>query len=459
MNPYILSLIIQFILIGIFITWFKHSDPIFSLLIISLLLPVPIISFYQRFFLSDVLAFYYFFKYPAFNMSYLKKNSKIIYIYAFILILLLPFIASLLKVNSIKHLGDFILHIFRAIMVLTVLKVSMYKYKNNPFLLIKHLRILSLLWFFLLVISILQWTNVIDTNFIKYFSDAYGRTYLSGFMGLDKPQIALFSVVFINILLYSSLENWINRIIYLFLVILIVTITLLIGSRQGLLYLSLSFLLYIIFSFSIRNIFKNTAFILSIILALLYIAANTKGISKTTNYDPLINFVSGKTNISSLAESRDPLFLDSWLLMISNPENIVIGNGLGNEAFGYYENNEGVLVKDNSVTRTYFEGEIFRIMWTNGILGVIIFLIIAIKLIRIGWKNIRKDNIRIVSASRLLIVLTVLILLFSFGQFSLFTMNRWNTPFVYFIWWLLGSLISVITSETQNSKRKILTEN
>jgi hypothetical protein len=456
MNPYLTSLILELSIIIVFYLHFKThiKDNVLLLLITALIFPIPIAFYYRNFYLCDIIGCFFLFKKFQHKEITLDLTSKKIYDFSVLLLLTIPLLTTTISfvTASTKMIGDAVLHLVRITFVLIVFKNTIIKYKKHPNKLNVSLKILSLIWIVILVIGLLQKTQIINTDFIFSKNGFYNGSILLGFMGFDKPQLALLAVTFINIVFYIDFKK--SNILKLIIIPLSILTILSIGSRQGLLYIMLSFIIYLFNSNSSKRLLYYIP--IAILLTVFIISAINNNSNKILQekFKPIEELIKGKSEIKSLAENRDPLFMDSFSYLINNPKIILFGSGLGNEESGYIQDEFGLLVKDESVTRTYFEGEIFRILWVNGIIGVILYILIMYSFLRIGLiTNLKENDVEKKKYAKLLISLSIIFVLYSFGQLNLFTTTSSNISFIYFSWWLFGGILGNIIS-LKNEKIK-----
>jgi hypothetical protein len=440
---YVSNIILALFLVFITGFNFKFKNKLEFLFLISLLIPIPILSFNRVFYLADIVLFIYLINYLtkkrkkqnwSMNIFFRRTRLKI-----FILLFLLPLFTTFLafKNGDINNIGNVFLHFFRALMVIGVFyKGYQIGYTKSLNFIGKILEMYVFVWFFILVIGFLEFYNIIDTN--VYNKD---NSNFSGFFGMDKPQIALITVTVFNISLYLSFQKF-NVLKYL-VIILSSIILFLLGSRQGLVFLIISVILYLFITtfYRTNRLFKLRNVIFMVLLA--FIAFKSQSfIGNNDKFQVVISSLNSENVIYSFLNSRDPMFIESFENVLNDNSNL-IGNGIGTEESGYEINADETLSRDKYIDRTYFEGEIFRVFWVSGILGVAIYIIMYTILF---IKAIKSLNNRLTYKERLiasiLFSLVILNFLYSFGQFNIFTTDSQNIPFLYIIWFIFGILYS-----------------
>ncbi|MBN1180696.1 MAG: hypothetical protein JXB49_00315 [Bacteroidales bacterium] len=450
MNPFEVSFIFQFA-IFLFVFLFykrKFQDKLYLMFVISLLLPVPIFTFLRPVYLIDLFGAYYLFRSIFIKSFKLKLFPRSIFYSTIILLVGLPFIATINAYfnNNTINISDAIFHIVRACIVVSVFKYSVFKNFNNKICIQESFHVLLTVWLLLLFVGVLEWLNIVSTDIVKRNISYNSYGYIFGFMGLDKPQIALFSVAILNVVLYIKLSLRFEVVIKFLIVFLTLLIIVNIGSRQGLIFSVFSFLVYLFNSSTFRNFWVRIITGLGVLFVIIFMFLQHVGI-KNERFITIIDFFSGKSNLLALAESRDPFFMESVNYVIGNRWMLFVGNGLGTEESGYYVDENGLLRKDDNKVRTYFEGEIFRILWVTGIIGFLLYIILIFRFIKYGInKEKTTERIDLKNMAKLLISISLIFLVYSTGQFFLFTLNAHNALFAYFTWWLYGGLMGTLHS-------------
>ncbi|WP_147415911.1 hypothetical protein [Ulvibacterium marinum] len=341
--------------------------------------------------------------------------------------------------GNINNYGYVIFHLSRASIVLGVLHKGLSIGQRNQSLIPNILAMFSFLWFLICLIGLAQFMNIIDTD--VYYPN---EELFTGFLGMDKPQIALISVLVVNILLYLNVGHlkWLKN-VTLMLSFLLVS---LLGSRQGFVFIGMSFLFYLLFSKSNKLMSSNFIRILPLIALILCFGIFVFSfIENDERFKILSDSFESKNPILALLGARDPVFFESFQDM-ANTELYYFGNGLGTEEIGYIEKDEGVFVREEGSLRTYFEGEIFRVLWASGILGVFLYSILFFRFIKLGVKiRFGKFKKKFGVYGSLLLSLAIINILYSFGQFNLFTTSGQNIPFLYLIWFVLSLLYSKLS--------------
>lgn len=403
--------------------------------LVSFLFPYPIFNLARNIYLSDIFLTVLMILY---SYSYFQKvkhfgDSKKLIIILVNLLIIIPFFTTVVAYNlgNINNLGNVFIHFFRATVVIFSFLWGLYLgyYFNKLYIIMK---IFIFTWIIILLIGILEYLNLIDTN--VYFTGVF-----SGFFGLDKPQIALFTVNFFLIIIFIYKD----KISLLSLgLILSFFIILAIGSRQGLIYLILSCVLFIFYKIKYQFInFIKFYFIPTLIFtsALSFFVIPMLD----ERFSSILHLADNNESwILSLFTSRDPQFLNSWDYLIEDSY-FFIGHGLGTENSGYVQNELNQLIKDPFSERTYFEGEFFRVLWSSGIVGVFLYLSFYFYLGKSCFKAMF-SNPNFKTYSYLLLSLLLINFLFGMGQFGIFTTDGQNIPFIYFILFLYGIIYSSI---------------
>lgn len=277
---------------------------------------------------------------------------------------------------------------------------------------------------------------------------------VSGFMGMDKPQLALWAA-------YTSvIAMWLNTgqrntlgWIAAFTLPISALIVVLIGSRQGIVALCMLMVTSAIIQIARRRPAPQFASVLAglvilwIVAPLLWNAADpARRARATTKFEEFLRVSSA----DDLANKRDSSAFSLLQYIWESPHRVILGSGVTTEKSGYTQDRRRLRVG----LRTYAEGEFLRLLWAGGLVSLISYLVVLGAMSVTALKGLgRRDRPAIADSAGLLFVLTLTGAAFALGQFHLFTVLYHNVPCCYMLWVVSGILMGHLARCTVEGER------
>ena len=284
----------------------------------------------------------------------------------------------------------------------------------------------------------------VDAFWRQNWQFVYRGAMTSGFMGMDKPQLALWAAYtsVIAIWLNTGRRRALGRMASITLPISAL-IVLLIGSRQGILALCVVMVTSAIIQIARRRPARQFAPVLAglVILGLvgpvLWSAVDpVRRARATASFEELLQVSSA----DDLANKRDSSTLTLLQYILDNPHRLILGSGVGTEKSGYIYTPD--FTRWPAGFRTYAEGEFVRLLWAGGLVSLISYLVVLGVMCATAIKGLGRRNGPVTAdAAGLLFTLTVTGSFFALGQYHLFTALYHNVPCCYLLWVVSGILM------------------
>ena len=306
----------------------------------------------------------------------------------------------------------------------------------------------------LLAIPVLLWLVFVGAGLAQFVGllnvDAFWtlhRQYIhpwelaTGFMGMDKPQLALWAAYISVIAMWlntgrRSTRGWLASITLPTSALIVA----LIGSRQGLLALCVLMATSVIVQIVRRRPAPQFVPVLAglVILGLvgpvLWNAVDPVRRARMTAKFDVLRQVS---SVDDLVNKRDSsIGVDLLPYILGNPHRLILGSGVATDKWGY------TLERTHAVRTTYAEGEFLRLLWAGGLVSLISYLVVLGAMCATALKGLGRRNGPVTAdAAGLLLTLTVTGSFFALGQFHLFTVLAHNIPCCYLLWVVSGILM------------------
>jgi hypothetical protein len=301
-------------------------------------------------------------------------------------------------------------------------------------------------WLLFMIFGILQFTGMIDIDAFWYLNRDFTPTHLtSGFMGMDKPQLALWSSYGTCIALWlmaadSGGLGWAALTIPFLSGLVILSI----GSRQGLIGIGLAMVcasVLIGLSSSGRKRLIRVPLALAAALAVWPVAWNS--IDRNRREFILSEFeqLQDATSLDELARRRDPTSLILVGYISSDPHRLYLGSGVATDK----DPGDGGL-------RTFAEGEYLRVLWSGGVISLACYVALLLVLLGQGARSLWCEFRFQQGEGALLCAMTMVGGFFAFGQHHLATTMYHNVPCNYLLMMTAGLLGGAVTRSCALSK-------
>lgn len=449
-NPYLLAWALNIAVFGAVWIYVRHRFLLpfrVYVVVAATCMPVPILVAGLFFFLADVIG-------VALLAVYLLRRSRlpresnnfassVIGLYSVGLIAwpLVSTYFSVTRLNETARLGDVAFFVFRS-----AAQLGFFLWAARTGAAVRSVKPLlwipAAFWLLFAVLGIMQFAGAIDVDAFWYLNSDYKslQHLTSGFMGMDKPQLALWSGYVTCIALWLALTD--SRAIgfaVLSVLVASVLIVLAIGSRQGLLGVGVAMVCtpsLVALKGMGRFRLMRLAVGLAAMLAVGPLVWNS--IDAGRREWMLLQFeqLERITSMDELARQRDSSTPDLIRYIADRPHRLYFGSGVGTES-GDGQNPQGI--------RTYAEGEYLRVLWSGGLLSLACYVGVLVILLRQSVRGLLCNFRFQRGEGALLSSMTIVGAFFAFGQFHLFTTMYHNVPCNYLLMITAGLLGGAVT--------------
>jgi hypothetical protein len=299
---------------------------------------------------------------------------------------------------------------------------------------ISFVAIPTLFWFVYAIAGIMQYLGVLDTNvFWAYHDPANQRNVTTGFMAMDAPQISVWATFGAAWALWLSetAKGWL-RWLLLCMPSTSIILCICVASRYGLVGSCLATLLTSAVVIRGRSGMTRLAFAAVVIAALIPFASqywDVLPLEQKQHIETKFAILAAIRSPSEALDARDSSTQFLIQYISSNPLRLVVGSGIATECDAGCE------------VRTYAEGDFIRVLWAGGLVALLSYLAILAMLVRRAITTMHSTTRKCVKHTpALLLVSTFLCLVYSVGQFNLFTNFEFNMPIYYVLWLVIGAL-------------------
>ena len=304
-----------------------------------------------------------------------------------------------------------------------------------------------LLWVVFATAGILQFAGLLNVDAFWQINARYRDTrqggLVSGFMGMDKPQLALWANYALVIALWVRSEKGMRWLLWLVLPLSVTTV-LLIGSRQGLIALAFVLFVTLVIQWRVGQLtWLPQAVVASIICALLLPALfGAVGWAQLQRAVGKFEELRRVGSVQQLVDARDRTTRKLFSYILQNTQRLTVGSGIATESPP-----GGPPPDRGGGPRTYAEGEFLRLLWAGGLISVFFYLLILGMFLRNAARGLDlRAPASIQTVGGLLLTVTLTGILFCFGQFHMFTVNYQNVPCNYLLWIASGLLLGHVTA-------------
>jgi hypothetical protein len=439
-NPVLLAHVVQ-LLVGLgALAYLRlgHGIPWrIALVVVSLCMPVALATVReQNFFLADVVGAAVLLTVALEPRRYLTHGAGGAVLLAALALLVWPVLSTLLAVEFLREevsVGAFGIRVARTLVGIALLAYAG-SLRMTPQQRWALLKAPVLCWLIFGLIGVAQMREIVDTDAFwarwEQFGDGLDQSG-AGFMGMDKPQAALWCV-YVSILSLGLMreERPLSQAIAVAVPVGCLLNIVWLGSRIG--------LIAWVFGMACTAILLGKNRVLFRRLAVIFVGAIATGgtlaavfwdemdSEKTSRFQKLGEVQS----VPELIESRDATTLPLLEYLTSQPARLFLGSGIATEQ---YDPESGI--------RTYAEGEWLRLLWAGGLITVAGYVLLLLRLSVRGyleWRDWRSPQAGIEAGLLLATVGTGALI--ALGQFHLFTGSVHNSPLAYFLWFYLGLL-------------------
>jgi hypothetical protein len=416
----------------------------------SLCLPVALIQYKgQKFFASDVACCWLIFHLitvPRARPVLSGASKAILVLYAFGIVTW-SLVSTRLAVTSLGEV--FVRTSLEVFIVRSVFYIALYLWAyrlgSTHYSYLGLLMIPILCWTVYAAAGLAQFAGVWDVDAFWARDGVFNLHHepTSGFMGMDKPQLALWANYVTLMAMWLRLKapqplRWLLAATAPLSAVIVV----LIGSRQGTLYLVLG----IVGSIGIQAVSGRRApqlplmisgiCVFGLILPVLWSSVDPSRVERALASFQVFDRAS---SINDLANERDSTSLPLLDYITQSPHRLFLGSGVATENSGYDEKGRPYR------RRTYAEGEFERLLWSGGFVALGSYLTILILIFRTSIQAFSSArDLHIHNSACLLFMLSAIGVLFCFGQYHLFTVLYHNIPCSYILWASLGLLLGLL---------------
>lgn len=420
---------------------------LFSLALTSLYLPVFVLVVTGRYlFASDFLALAPVFAVAIHWNEYVLKNRKLLPVFLLMTSTLVvwPVLSTGLSVWYLGEdfiAGNLVLHIYRSICY-TAFFVFFYNEVSDPALPAKAVKLFIAAWTLYAVFGVLQLLGALDTDAFWIIrrealdpADKYDAVSF-GFLGMDKPQIALWALYggIFSVCFFLHKKGW-KSVCYLFPLLLSLIIILIINSRTAFAAMFLGMI--VLFLLNYRKIAKTALLSSATILSLFLLVSFAGGYfwellgpeRQAVYLARNLALVEAK-DFEGLLAARDETIVPLLKYIADDEHRLSLGSGVSTD--------RSDLTRE--VSRTYAEGELFRVLWAGGIVSLAGYVALLCLLGRVRFSNWRgKTELHRINGEMLFLMIVVGAIS-AFSQYHLFTTTQYNIPILYLVWSYMGML-------------------